>query len=391
MNFLPSEILSEIVNQDVLKNQDLTRLACVNRRFSHAVAARLYRSGELTYVGATDADRRKVEAFGKNGRYVRILSLNLHSNETHTTPVPTTIFPLLATFINLHSVTLIDTASLSWSDFLHILAIIITSHPYLKILEIQRTLNNLDASNPTDTTAAVTLLATHFFNGGKTCKLDKFVLRLAKKERPYTLARTVLNNLIAILTHATKSARSFTYTSDSNEAEGLVKDAEGNEVEALQWSWDTLEELTLKLPTRWMGYHPGSSRITATNGAAASFQRDLHNLKKLVVKARIDDLVASCNIGFDAGLASMPKLQVIRISHAGGLFDWDPRGKATHPFRQFAEHVPTLEMIEQTDSYYLTHVIQSWGIVRTDDGDIMFKAVEPSAELTIASMRELDY
>ncbi|KAK6543616.1 hypothetical protein TWF694_000358 [Orbilia ellipsospora] len=389
MNFLPGEILSEIVNQETLTNQDLTRLACVSHRLSEAVAARLYRSGELSYVGATDADRRKVEAFGKNGRHVRILSLNLHSNKAHNASVPTTIFPLLATFVNLHSVTLIDTASLSWSDFLHILAIIITSHQYLKILEIQRTITNLDAAHPSDTTDAITLLATHFYTGGKACKLDKFVLRLAKKEPPYLLPRTVLNNLIAILTHGTKSARSFTYTSDSSESpEAVMRDAEGMEIEVLQWNWDNLEELTLKLPAKWIGPHPGGFKPVVTNWKGYTFQKDLQNLKKLVVKARIEDLVASCSSRLKGDLGSMPKLQVLRISHAGGILDWDPRGKPSHPFLELAERIPTLEKIEQTDSYYLTHVIQSWDVVRTEDGEIKFKEGEQSPELDIVTFRD---
>ncbi|KAF3908958.1 hypothetical protein ABW20_dc0101396 [Dactylellina cionopaga] len=394
---LPIELLAEIANQSSLTTQDLTNLACVNHRFHEVACARLYRSGELSYVGATDKDTRKVEAFGKNGKFVRILSLNLFSRSTSRVSIPTAIFPLLSGFVNLHSVTIIDTASLTWPDFLHVLAIIITSHPYLKHLEIQRTFTTLDGR--ADVSKAFNLLDSHQkkYNlqdkysttrgrEGVICKLDTFTLRLAKKEDPHLISRTALNNLITLLLPATRSAKAFTYATEANESADIdLKDSTtGEDAEPLSWEWDNLESLTLKLPVRpFTPDHNQQQQVLngrlVNPGTNMSFQKDLHNVKKLSLRVRAESLGSLGHLTFVDGLQSMPNLERIRLSHTGGYLDWDPRSRKDHPFVKLAEAVPKLEVIEQTDPYYMTRVIQAWRAIR-EDGEITFKPVDRELE-----------
>ncbi|KAK6532526.1 hypothetical protein TWF281_006714 [Arthrobotrys megalospora] len=381
MNTLPLELLSEIANQNILTNKDLNNLARVNHRFHEAACARLYRSGELSYVGATDKDAAKVDSYGKNGKFVRILKLNLFSLPTSQISIPTAIFPLLTSFVNLHRIHLTDSASLPWSSFLHVLAIIITSHPYLKILEVQRTLTKPDGRS--DISQPLSLIESHKSKRGVFSKLEVFILRLSKKEEPSLISRSALNNLITILLPATRSAKAFTYSSDSYESADIdLKNPEtGKDHEPLSWEWDNLEELTLKLPVRLVPMGGTELNLVGHQNPSwshnMSYQRDLHNVKRLAMKIRTHDLLSSGPGAFIGGLAAMPDLESLRISHTGSYLDWDPKSTPNHPFISLSEIVPKLKYIEQTDPYYLTRTLQCQGIIRDQDGTIKFKQTTP--------------
>ncbi|KAK6501393.1 hypothetical protein TWF481_009233 [Arthrobotrys musiformis] len=379
-NFLPVELLSEIANQKILTNKDLANLARVNHRSHEAACARLYRSGELSYVGATKNDAVKVDSYGKNGKFVRILKLNLFSLPTSPISIPTAIFPLLTTFVNLHRIHLTDSASLSWPSFLHVLAIIITSHPYLKILEVQRTLTKPDGRSSIPQASA--LIESHKANKGRFSKLDIFILRLSKKEEPYLISRAAMNNLITILTPATRSAKAFTYSSDCWESADidLKGTVGGDDRGALAWEWDNLEELTLKFPEpRW--FTAGSTTLVGdANPSLAknlSFQRDLGTVKRLALRTR-DDLLSDSEAFFIGGISVMPNLEYIRMTQSRRGTDWNPKpSSGIHPFHRLAEEIPNLKYIEQTDPYYLTRRIQCLEVIRNEDGTIKFQYIEP--------------
>ncbi|KAK6348053.1 hypothetical protein TWF718_005872 [Orbilia javanica] len=379
MNFLPVEILSEIANQKVLSNKDLASLACVNHRFNEAACTRLYRSGELSYVGSSAKDIAKVDSYGRNGKFVRILKLNLFTIPTVKISIPDAIFPLLTTFINLHRIHLTDSATLPWPSFLHVLAIIITSHPYLKILEVQRTLTKLDGRCPT--TKATSLIESHKSQkGGRFSKLDVFILRLSKSEEPYLISRAAINDLITVLLPATRSAKAFTYSADCWESPDIdLKGTVGEDVAALSWEWDNLEELTLKLP------EPQLSMVGTPIGPAnpswaknLSVQKDLGNLKRLALRVYANDLLSDrAEAFFIGGLSVIPNIEHLRITHSGRAVDWIPKSTPNHPFYGLAEAMPNLKYIEQTDSYYLTRRIQCLGVFRSEEGDVKFDHVNP--------------
>ncbi|KAK6358127.1 hypothetical protein TWF730_007482 [Orbilia blumenaviensis] len=374
MDFLPLELLSEIANQKVLSNKDLTSFARVNHRFHDAACTRLYRSGELSYVGVTNKDIVKVNSYEKNGKFVRIIKLNLFSLPTSTISIPTAIFPFLTAFINLHRIHITDSASLDWSSFLHVLAIIITTHPYLKILEVQRTL--ISADGRSDISQPLSLIESHKSNKGTFAKLDVFILRLSKKDHPGLISRAALNNLISILLPSTRSARAFTYSSDSHESSDIdLKDpVTKRDYEAAAWEWDNLEELTLKLVPRLLP--TGGADVIGTPNPNWSYylsiQRDLRNVKRLAIKTGIDELLAQGSGIFIGGLDVMPQLTSLRISNTGRYLDWDTKHNPKHPFFTLAQRLPNLKYIEQTDSYYLTRAIQSLKVFRGEGHSVDF-------------------
>ncbi|KAF3937715.1 hypothetical protein ABW19_dt0202554 [Dactylella cylindrospora] len=367
MESLPTELLEEIVSENVLTAQDLNNIALVNRRFHQVACARLYRTGELSYAGATEKDALKVEAFSKNGKYQ--------------------IWRILRNFVNLHSFTFIDTGSLSWDDFTCVLAHIITTHPYLKEFEIQRTLSKDDGRGGIPKARAL------ISEGKIFCKLETFTLRLAKREEPKLISRTAVNHLIEILGRSTRSATSFTYAAEFQESPDIDEKVNGKDPEALSWEWDNLEELSLKLQS-YRSYDPYLAHIQQK----WSVSKDLHNIKRLTFRCRTNDFISHgsqtvyapqvktsitlqsiCfNIKsfeqFVGGLQALPKLERVRISHGGGFLSWDPStAKSDHPFIELANTVPSLKIIELTDPYYMTTILQAYQIVRTDIGEIKLK------------------
>ncbi|KAK6518182.1 hypothetical protein TWF506_005341 [Arthrobotrys conoides] len=382
MNSLPVELLGEIASQKVLSNKDLNKLALVSHRFHEAVCARLYRSGELSYVGTTNKDAAKVDSYGNNGRYVRTLKLNLFSLPTSTISIPTAIFPLLTAFVNLHRLHLTDSATLPWPSFLHVLAIVITSHPHLKILEVQRTLTKPDGRSSFP--EATSLIESHKSKNGRFSKLDTFILRLSKKEIPYLISRVAMNNLIEILLPATRSAKAFTYSADCWESADIdLKGPVGGEDRpASAWEWDNLEELTLKFPEPHWPAAESATLVEPANPYLArnlSFQQDLRNITKLALRTGAEDLASGgLRAYFIRGFEALPDLQHLRITHSGSAIDLDTNSTPNHPFYRLAEVIHKLKYIEQVDSYYVTRRIQCLEVLRGEHGTIRFKIVNPN-------------
>lgn len=197
------------------------------------------------------------------------------------------------------------------------------------------------------------------------------------------ISRAAMNNLITILQPSTRSAKAFTYSADCWESADIdLKGTVGGEDRpALAWEWDNLEELTLKFPEPRWPTAGSMALIGAANPSWAknlSFQRDLGNVKRLALRARADDLLgAGSEAFFIGGLAVMPDLEYIRITHSGRAIDWVPKSSPNHPFYRLTETIPKLKYIEQTDSYFLTRCIQCLGVTKAEDDSITFKHVVP--------------
>ncbi|KAJ6263066.1 hypothetical protein Dda_1625 [Drechslerella dactyloides] len=367
MNTLPTELLGDIVNEAVLSTADLLNIARVSRLFNELAAARLYRTGELSYLGATERDTQKVETYSRHGKHVRTLTLNLCPHRSSpVTLIPTELPRLLRPLTNLHSFTLLDAASLPWPDFTTLLAKLITTHFALKHLELQCSLSAIDGTQ--DISQARRILHPPGAAATSTCKLDSFTLRVSAKHG--TIDRSAIDDLIEILLPASRSAKTFSYSCDFRESPpdatpNRSRSTIGSNTGRRSWEWDNLEELSLKLPTSWTrsspayGIHPNSQ---------TTLRQDLHNVTKLSIKTGTDDLFDEINNAFEFGLASLPALRHIRISQASTYrLDWDPRGKPNHTFWKFARTLPHLAFLEQTDPYYMARTIQTWSIDRNKD------------------------
>ncbi|KAK6341462.1 hypothetical protein TWF696_008535 [Orbilia brochopaga] len=382
MNTLPTELLGDIVNQDILTTPDVLNIARVSRLFGQLAAARLYRSGELSYIGATEREARKVEAFSKYGKHVRTLTLNLCPHRSSPlTLIPTELPRLLRPLTNLHAFTLLDAASLPWPDFAALLAGLITTHFALKHLELQATL--LPSDGTQDITRARSILAS---SQTSICKLDSFTLRISARHA--AINRTAIDHLIEILQPATRSAKSFQYSCDCFDSPPRPSPATTASKRAVtatthrSWEWDTLETLSLKLPTSWNRIR---SEAAVQPHTQTALTRDLHNVTTLAIKLGTADLLTQLNNSFEYGLASLPALQHLRISQSGGYrLDWDPDVSTTsnsqpdHPFYAIARTLPSLLTIDQTDPYYMTRIIQSWRIIRSpEDPDAISFKMQP--------------
>ncbi|KAF3916320.1 hypothetical protein ABW21_db0203974 [Orbilia brochopaga] len=363
MNNLPTELLGDIVNQAALTTRDVLNVARVSRLFSQLAAARLYRSGELSYPGTTEREMRKVQAFSKHGTHVRTLTLNLcpHSSSPASL-IPNDLPHLLRTLTNLHSFTLLDAASLPWPLFTSLLAGLLTTHFALKHLELQCTLLSTDGAADSDLLRAREILAAGKRN---IPKLDSFTLRLCAKEG--FINRCSIDQLIEILQPATRTAKIFQYSCDFRETTYPTPSKPLSTRTHRTWEWDNLETLSLKLPSTWTeairyaGVTPLTQTVLGTK---------LHTVTNLTVKIGNADIIPQLNHAFENGLSSLPALQHLRISLAGTVrmdsWEWK-NAQPSHPFYILAETLPRLKTIEQVDPYYMTRVIQSYAVVRSPE------------------------